>query len=51
MLSVTKELLDQRAKQFRAIQRRLLTRFKDKTPSPTQQPGYSARGNIQTGEN
>ncbi|XP_030830268.1 protein PTHB1 [Strongylocentrotus purpuratus] len=29
-----KELLDQRAKQFRAIQRRLLTRFKDKTPSP-----------------
>ncbi|XP_071822980.1 protein PTHB1-like isoform X3 [Apostichopus japonicus] len=29
-----KELLDQRAKQFRAIQRRLLTRFKDKTPAP-----------------
>ncbi|XP_033629589.1 protein PTHB1-like isoform X2 [Asterias rubens] len=29
-----KELLDQRARQFRAIQRRLLTRFKDKTPSP-----------------
>ncbi|KAJ8019984.1 Protein PTHB1 [Holothuria leucospilota] len=29
-----KDLLDQRAKQFRAIQRRLLTRFKDKTPAP-----------------
>ena len=29
-----KSLLDQRAKQFRAIQRRLLTRFKDKTPAP-----------------
>ncbi|XP_033097653.1 protein PTHB1-like [Anneissia japonica] len=28
------QLLDQRAKQFRAIQRRLLTRFKDKTPAP-----------------
>lgn len=29
-----KEMLNQRASQFRAIQRRLLTRFKDKTPSP-----------------
>lgn len=28
------EMLDQRASQFRAIQRRLLTRFKDKTPAP-----------------
>lgn len=27
-------MLNQRASQFRAIQRRLLTRFKDKTPSP-----------------
>lgn len=31
-----KEMLDQRAAQFRAIQRRLLTRFKDKTPAPLQ---------------
>ncbi|XP_077997147.1 protein PTHB1-like isoform X2 [Glandiceps talaboti] len=31
-----KELLSQRASQFRAIQRRLLTRFKDKTPAPLQ---------------
>ncbi|XP_006823784.2 protein PTHB1-like [Saccoglossus kowalevskii] len=31
-----KELLSQRAQQFRAIQRRLLTRFKDKTPAPLQ---------------
>ncbi|KAK3082884.1 hypothetical protein FSP39_007920 [Pinctada imbricata] len=29
-----KEMLSQRATQFRAIQRRLLTRFKDKTPAP-----------------
>jgi len=29
-----RELLAQRAQQFRAIQRRLLTRFKDKTPAP-----------------
>lgn len=29
-----KEILAERASQFRAIQRRLLTRFKDKTPSP-----------------
>ncbi|XP_033728305.1 protein PTHB1-like isoform X1 [Pecten maximus] len=28
------EMLAQRASQFRAIQRRLLTRFKDKTPAP-----------------
>lgn len=28
------QLLDHRARQFRAIQRRLLTRFKDKTPRP-----------------
>ena len=27
-------MLDQRAQQFRVIQKRLLTRFKDKTPSP-----------------
>eukprot|EP00118_Oscarella_pearsei_P013887 m.115130 g.115130 ORF g.115130 m.115130 type:complete len:899 (+) comp37533_c0_seq3:53-2749(+) len=27
-------LLDERAKQFRSIQKRLLTRFKDKTPAP-----------------
>ena len=27
-------MLEERAQQFRAIQRRLLTRFKDKTPSP-----------------
>ena len=27
-------MLAQRAMQFRAIQRRLLTRFKDKTPAP-----------------
>lgn len=31
-----KEMLSQRASQFRAIQRRLLTRFKDKTPAPLQ---------------
>ena len=31
-----KEMLAQRASQFRAIQRRLLTRFKDKTPAPLQ---------------
>ena len=31
-----KELLQQRAHQFRVIQKRLLTRFKDKTPSPLQ---------------
>ncbi|KAH9495744.1 Protein PTHB1 [Bulinus truncatus] len=31
-----KELLGQRAAQFRAIQKRLLTRFKDKTPAPLQ---------------
>ncbi|PNJ46934.1 protein PTHB1 isoform X3 [Pongo pygmaeus] len=30
------ELLSQRAVQFRAIQRRLLARFKDKTPAPLQ---------------
>uniref|UniRef100_A0A8C2UMS9 Bardet-Biedl syndrome 9 n=1 Tax=Chinchilla lanigera TaxID=34839 RepID=A0A8C2UMS9_CHILA len=30
------ELLSQRAVQFRAIERRLLTRFKDKTPAPLQ---------------
>ncbi|CAH1790036.1 unnamed protein product [Owenia fusiformis] len=29
-----KELLSQRATQFRSIQKRLLTRFKDKTPAP-----------------
>nr|XP_039271914.1 protein PTHB1-like [Styela clava] len=29
-----RQILDLRAKQFRAIQRRLLTRFKDKTPAP-----------------
>ena len=27
-------MLAQRAQQFRSIQRRLLTRFKDKTPAP-----------------
>ncbi|CAC5377885.1 BBS9 [Mytilus coruscus] len=31
-----KELLSQRSAQFRSIQRRLLTRFKDKTPAPLQ---------------
>ena len=31
-----KQLLQQRAHQFRVIQKRLLTRFKDKTPSPLQ---------------
>ncbi|KAJ8320825.1 hypothetical protein KUTeg_002412 [Tegillarca granosa] len=31
-----REMLAQRASQFRAIQRRLLTRFKDKTPAPLQ---------------
>ncbi|XP_066916421.1 protein PTHB1-like [Clytia hemisphaerica] len=31
-----KNLLQQRAHQFRVIQKRLLTRFKDKTPSPLQ---------------
>lgn len=30
------ELLSERAVQFRAIQRRLLTRFRDKTPAPLQ---------------
>lgn len=30
------EMLSQRASQFRVIQRRLLTRFKDKTPAPLQ---------------
>ncbi|XP_038548136.1 protein PTHB1-like, partial [Micropterus salmoides] len=30
------DLLSERAVQFRAIQRRLLTRFKDKTPAPLQ---------------
>ena len=29
-----KKMLEERAAQFRAVQRRLLTRFKDKTPSP-----------------
>ena len=28
------KMLEERASQFRAIQRRLLTRFKDKTPAP-----------------
>ncbi|XP_005112298.1 protein PTHB1 [Aplysia californica] len=31
-----KEMLAQRASQFRTIQKRLLTRFKDKTPAPLQ---------------
>lgn len=31
-----KEVLEQRAQQFRMIQKRLLTKFKDKTPSPLQ---------------
>ncbi|NXA33323.1 PTHB1 protein, partial [Eudromia elegans] len=31
-----KEMLSERAVQFRAIERRLLTRFKDKTPAPLQ---------------
>lgn len=31
-----KEMLSQRSAQFRSIQRRLLTRFKDKTPAPLQ---------------
>ncbi|XP_041374621.1 protein PTHB1-like [Gigantopelta aegis] len=31
-----RELLDQRAQQFRSIQKRLLTKFKDKNPSPLQ---------------
>uniref|UniRef100_A0A2C9K7V7 PTHB1 N-terminal domain-containing protein n=1 Tax=Biomphalaria glabrata TaxID=6526 RepID=A0A2C9K7V7_BIOGL len=31
-----RELLSQRAAQFRTIQKRLLTRFKDKTPAPLQ---------------
>ncbi|ESO84549.1 hypothetical protein LOTGIDRAFT_222053 [Lottia gigantea] len=31
-----KEMLGQRSSQFRVIQRRLLTKFKDKTPSPLQ---------------
>ncbi|XP_066263410.1 protein PTHB1-like [Branchiostoma lanceolatum] len=31
-----KKVLQQRASQFRSIQRRLLTRFKDKTPAPLQ---------------
>ncbi|GFO18472.1 protein pthb1-like isoform x1 [Plakobranchus ocellatus] len=31
-----RELLGQRASQFRTIQKRLLTRFKDKTPAPLQ---------------
>nr|KAG5713637.1 hypothetical protein BaRGS_024685 [Batillaria attramentaria] len=30
------DMLDQRASQFRVIQKRLLTRFKDKTPTPLQ---------------
>lgn len=30
------ELLSERAVQFRAIERRLLTRFKEKTPAPLQ---------------
>jgi Bardet-Biedl syndrome 9 protein len=29
-------MLSQRSAQFRSIQRRLLTRFKDKTPAPLQ---------------
>jgi Bardet-Biedl syndrome 9 protein len=29
-----REILGQRSAQFRAIQRRLLTKYKDKTPSP-----------------
>lgn len=33
-LDQVKALLDHRAHQFRVIQKRLLTRFKDKTPSP-----------------
>ena len=34
--SKCKEMLAQRASQFRTIQKRLLTRFKDKTPGPLQ---------------
>lgn len=35
-LKELQQLVAQRAEQFRAIQRRLLTRFKDKTPAPLQ---------------
>ncbi|XP_063687264.1 protein PTHB1-like isoform X3 [Bolinopsis microptera] len=42
-----REMLSQRAQQFRAIQRRLLTRFKDKTPSPLQNMDTLLEGTYQ----
>lgn len=41
------ELLSERAVQFRAIQRRLLTRFKDKTPAPLQHLDTLLEGTYQ----
>nr|KAF6337809.1 Bardet-Biedl syndrome 9 [Pipistrellus kuhlii] len=43
------ELLSERAVQFRAIQRRLLTRFKDKTPAPLQHLDTLLDGTHQQG--
>ena len=42
-----REMLSQRAQQFRAIQRRLLTRFKDKTPTPLQNMDTLLEGTYQ----
>ncbi|XP_078716769.1 protein PTHB1 isoform X1 [Lampetra fluviatilis] len=42
-----REMLSERAVQFRAVQRRLLTRFKDKTPSPLQNLDSILEGTYQ----
>lgn len=42
-----REMLSQRAQQFRAVQRRLLTRFKDKTPTPLQNMDTLLEGTYQ----
>ncbi|XP_064911229.1 protein PTHB1 isoform X6 [Columba livia] len=43
------ELLSERAVQFRAIERRLLTRFKDKTPAPLQHLDTLLEGTFREG--
>uniref|UniRef100_A0A674DQG3 Bardet-Biedl syndrome 9 n=1 Tax=Salmo trutta TaxID=8032 RepID=A0A674DQG3_SALTR len=43
------DLLSERAVQFRAIQRRLLTRFKDKTPAPLQNLDTLMEGTYRQG--
>ncbi|XP_066848359.1 protein PTHB1 isoform X11 [Anser cygnoides] len=44
-----RELLSERAVQFRAIERRLLTRFKDKTPAPLQHLDTLLEGTFREG--